>query len=91
MGVIVPMVQIGEMGVAMRQTLVPVTMGVRLAGRVAGHVRMLMMFVVDMGVIVGQRHMQVSVLVPFHEVEVDTGGHKHRGGDQQPADGLAKH
>ena len=91
MDVTVPVMQVGEMRVPVRQAFVPVAMGMRLAKKLAGFVRMLVVFVVNMRVFVFQWFVDVLVLMSFHKMQVEADGHEHGGGDQLPTDGLAEH
>ena len=62
-------VDVGEMRVAMGQPRVGVNMRVRLPGRIAGTVRMLVMRVMQMAVLVHHRLVQVLVTCRIRQRE----------------------
>lgn len=84
------MMQVRIMRVGVGQRNVFVAVGVRFASRVAGCVRVLMMFVVNMTMIVIERVMDVIMFVPFDQMQADADSHEDRGSDQAKRDGLLK-
>ena len=60
-----PVVQIWDVRMLMLESRVGVLMRVRLAGRIAGRMGMLVMLVVHMAMVVLHRLMGVYVAVPF--------------------------
>lgn len=69
-GVVVPVMQIGVVSVTVDHAAMLVAVGVRLAGRIVGGMDVLMVRVVQVGVFVLQRLMDVLVLVSLDEVQV---------------------
>ena len=61
-----------------------VRVAVRLAGRVVRAVVVLVVFVVDVGVVVGHHLMVVFVVVPLGQVQPDP--HAHEGSGQEEGD-----
>jgi hypothetical protein len=76
---LMPMMQIRELGVALDQPAVLVAVGVGFARRIAGALVVLVVLVVDVAVLVLQRVVDVFVLVAFGDVERDACGHAQRG------------
>ena len=70
------MVHIRRMRMRVTQSPVLVDMGMRLAGRVHGAVLVLVMVVVDMRMGMGQRRMDVLMLVTLGQVQPDAGRHQ---------------
>ena len=78
----VSVVNVGEMGVAVGQGLVPVPVGMRLTGRVGGQMAVLMVRIVHVAMTVFQRCVGVQVFVPLAQVQPDPQSHQ-RPGDQE--------
>jgi hypothetical protein len=84
----VPMMDVREMRMRMRQFLVPMGMGVRLARWVARRVRMFVMLVVRMKMVVFCR--LVPVLVSFRQVQPNARAHQHGRDNKAQSDALAQ-
>ena len=67
---VVPVMQVGIMRVAVRERLVTVPVGVRLARGIVRAVRVLVVLVVDVAVRVLLRRVMVLVLVPLAKMQV---------------------
>ena len=65
----VPMMEVRVVRMPVDQAAVPMPMNVRLAWRVAGAVRVLMMLVVPMPVFMFHRLVKVLVLVPLGQMQ----------------------
>ena len=74
------MVQVGIMRVPVDQRRVTVPMAVRLARRVVGRVVVPVMLVMGMAVRMLGRIMDMVVLVPLGEVQIEAERHQRRGG-----------
>ena len=72
----VPVVQVGEMPMAMHKLAVPMGMNVRLAWRVFGRMCMLVMRVVHMGVLVVHQLVGMFMLMPLREVKPEAEPHQ---------------
>jgi hypothetical protein len=72
--VLMDMVHIRDVGVDMSHRLVLVKMRMRLAGRINGTVRMMMVFIMHMWMGVGHRSMEVLMLMMLGQVQP----HSHR-------------
>ena len=69
-------VHVGRVRMRVPQSAVLVEMRVRVAGWVQGAVRVLVMFVMNMRMRMGERRVDVLMLVTFRQVQPDTGGHQ---------------
>lgn len=87
----VPVVEVWIMRMAMCEGRVHVPVGVRFAGRIAGRVCVLMIFVMDMPMLVLQRIVNVLMFVMFDKMQPDTDTHEQGGDDEPGRDRLAKH
>jgi hypothetical protein len=74
--VIVAVMKIGVMRMPVNKRRMPVPMGVRLAGRHAGRMVVLMMVVVPVAVFMLHRLMGMFVLMPFREMQPQTKPHE---------------
>ena len=74
----VAVVDVGKMGVAMRQRLMTMGMGVRFSPIPIEVVRVLMMRVVAVAMRMLERFVCVLVLVPFAQVQPDAEHHQRR-------------
>ena len=72
----VSVMQVGVVRVSVRQGDMTVPMRVRLSGRIARAMLVLVMQVVDVGVGVPQEFVDVVVLVPLGEVQIKAEGHE---------------
>ncbi len=79
---------IGHMRMGVRERLVPVEMGGRLACWVVRQMRMLVMFVVRVEVVVRDGGVSVLVLVMFAQVQPNAERHE-RGGDPETQVGAS--
>ena len=77
--VLVTMVQVREVGMAVTDRCVDVRMTVRLAGRGPRFVRVLMVFVMDVGMRVLDCLVLVLVIVPLREMKPHAQSHQDRG------------
>ncbi len=68
---------VGDMRVRMAQAAMLVRMRMRLAGRVAGLVRVPMMLVMHVGVRMGGRLVHVLMLVVFGQMQPHADRHQH--------------
>ena len=73
----VPVVQVGIMKVAMDQRLMAMGMAVRLSRRIAGGVGVLMVRVMHVTVLVGDRLVRVAMGVPLRHVNPHAKPHEH--------------
>ena len=88
--VMVPMVQIREVGVGMTERRVHVGMAMRLPEWGPRHVGVLVVLVVDVRVRVLERLVLVFVVVPLGEVKPHPGGHEDRGEDGPPVERVVE-
>jgi hypothetical protein len=72
----VPMMDVGIVGMGVRQCLVLVDVAVRFSWWVVGGVFMLVVFVVDVAVFMLHRLVFVSVFVPLREMQPDADAHE---------------
>jgi hypothetical protein len=79
---LVPVMEVGIVGVRVPQRRVPVRVAVRLAWRVGRQVLVLVMFVVDVEVVVLQRLVLVLVFMPLGQVEPHADAHEDGGHDE---------
>ncbi len=79
---LVPVVDVRVVDVGMAHRLMLVRVAVRLAGRVVRAVFVLVVFVVDMAVVVGDRIMVVFVGVPLGQVQPDPDAHEGSGQEE---------
>ena len=77
----VPVLVVDVRGVRMRvrEWRVPMSVGVRFAGRISGGVLVLVVLVVDVQMLVPHRLVGVRVLVVLGEVQPHADGHAHAG------------
>jgi len=87
----VPMMQVRGVRVSMDQSRMEVRVDVRFASIPVKIVRMLMVFVVRMGVRMLLRLVHMSMSVTFGDVQPDARGHQKPGGDQLEGDGVTLH
>ena len=78
----VPMMEVRVVWMPVDQADVPMPMSVRLAGRVAGAVRVLMMLVVPMPVFMVHRLVNVLVLVPLGQMQPEAEAHQTASNEQ---------
>ena len=77
-----PVMQIGKMGVPMRERLMSVPMAVRLACRIVRPVFVLMMLVMRMPVFMLQRLVRMVMVVAFGQMYPQSGRHETARGHQ---------
>lgn len=87
----VPMVQVGEMRVPMHHRLVPMRMGMRLTGVDARCMIMPMVLVMTMTVLVLQQFVDMLVLVPLRQMQLQSDAHQASRCQQRYRDRLAQH
>lgn len=68
---------VGHVPMSMAEPLMTVRMGVRLARRIVGRMRVLMMLVVNMQMLVLHRLMHVLMLVHFRDMQPHADCHEH--------------
>jgi hypothetical protein len=78
--VVVPMVQVGIIGMVMDQARMRMQMDMPLAGRVARSGTMLMMIVVRMGVAMRDGFMKMLMIMSRDEVEIEPDRHQYGAG-----------
>ena len=78
----VPVVDVRVVRVRVAHRSMFVRMAVRFAGRVVRAVVVLVVFVVDVGVVVGHRLMVVFVVVPLGQVQPDPDTHEGSGQEE---------
>ena len=74
--VTMPMMNVGEVRMAMGEHLMRVRVCVRLARRIVGNMCMTMVFIVDMTMTVRQRVVGVSMLVALREMQPKSQRHQ---------------
>lgn len=84
-----PVVDIGVVRMGMFQGLVPVPVGVRLAGRIVRTMFVLMVNVVMMPVPMFQWLVNVVVRMGLGQMDPETDGHERGGAEDQGREGLA--
>ena len=67
----------------------PVHVG--LADRVTRMMTMLVVVIMNMGVLMFQRLVDMVVVVPFHQMQIETNGHQHGRENQRNSQRFAKH
>lgn len=88
--VAVPVVQIGEMRMPVRYGLVTVNMRMRFTDRIVGTVVMLMMLVVAVAMGMFHRLMDMLVIVPFRQMQIEARAHEDRRDDELSRHGFAE-
>lgn len=88
--VAVAVMNIREMWVRVCQILVSVGVRMRFSEWIIRSVSMSVMFVVRMEMVVLQRLVSMLVLVPFGQMQPDTGGHEHGGNEKSHAKQIAQ-
>ena len=83
-------VQIGVMRVLVHERHMPVAMRVRLARRIAGHVRMPVMFVMRVAMLVLERLVPMLVLMRLGEMQRDADRHQSARDDELSCQRLAE-
>ena len=91
LSVTVSVMQVGIMRVLVHHRRVTMRVGVRLAGRVAGAMRVPVMFIVDMPVLVLHGGVGVLVLVALGEMQIEPDPHQRRRCEQAKRDRIAEH
>ena len=81
---VMPMVQVREVGVAVTEGRVDVGVAMRLTGRSSGYVGVLVVLVVHVRVRVLERVVLVLVLVPLGEVKPHADPHESSGEEGRP-------
>jgi hypothetical protein len=84
------MMHVRGMRVPVLQSLVPVGMGVRLAGRIIGGVDVLVVLVMHVRMRMLHRLMHMLVLVVLGEMQPDTDGHQQAGDKQLTVNGSSR-
>ena len=90
MAVAMTMVQVGIMRVPVHHRRVAVPMRMRLSGRIARLVIVLVVLVMDMTVLMFERLVRMVVIVSFDEVEIEADPHQQRCEHELHADGFPK-
>ena len=85
---LVPMMNVRRVGVTVGEGCVRVSMRMRLATRIVGRVRMLVMFVVHVAMRVLQRFVHVNVFVALREMQPESDGHQRRRGEDERRDPI---
>jgi hypothetical protein len=86
----VPVVQVGTVGMLVRQPRVPMAMGMGLAGGIVSYVLVLLMLVVNVRMFVVQHLMLVGVLMPFGQVQLKPDRHQAGRRHELPGDRLCE-
>jgi hypothetical protein len=73
------MVQVGRVGVRVDYRFVPVPVAVRFIGGIAGTVRVLVVFIMEVQMFVRRRFMDVPVFMMFGQVQPHPGCHQSQG------------
>jgi len=86
----VPVMQIGVMRVLVHERHMAMPVRVRLAGRIAGHVRMLMVSVMRMAVLVLEGFVHVLVLMRLGEMQIESDRHQKTRNNELQRHGFAE-
>ena len=78
----VPMMEVRVVRMPVREADVPMPMGVRFDGRIAGAMRVLMVLVVTMPVFMLHRLVNVLVLVPLGQMQPEAETHQSASNEQ---------